>query len=189
MFFENFLCFELKRHLPKSLRNSITQYNFWTKYSVLSKCAVVLLFTELDLDQSLQTTIRSGKWRRSGNCLNRLLFLHIFGLSGQRMWDFQAFSYFLCGTVTISILRYCYHKVFRTCEPLLMLGNNRYGYSLTPSSQRKSLDRMNSCRAELNSPILAFNSVLLSFWTPLQWIYFGEHLILSLHLKWSVSAE
>ena len=117
----------------------------------------------------------------------RLLFLHIFGLSGQRMWDFQAFSYFLCGTVTISILRYCYHKVFRTCEPLLMLGNNRYGYSLTPSSQRKSLDRMNSCRAELNSPILAFNSVLLSFWTPLQWIYFGEHLILSLHLKWSVS--
>ena len=38
MFFENSLCFELKRHLAKSLTKSTAQYNFWTKNSGSPQC-------------------------------------------------------------------------------------------------------------------------------------------------------
>ena len=68
---------------------------------------------------------------------------------------------------------------FSAKKTVLLLGNNRYGYSLTPSSHRMNCV-MSGCWTQLPYSTPAFNSVLLSFWTPLQWIYFGEHLILSL---------
>ena len=41
MFFEISLCFQLKRHLAKSLKNSTLQYNFWTQNSVSPQCVIV----------------------------------------------------------------------------------------------------------------------------------------------------